>query len=214
MRSDWEVTPDPLTLLRQGLPESFERFVQLESATFLGFYRRLGASPSEAEDLTQELFLRLLRSAAGYSGEGRFVPYCFRVARNLWIDQERRRAGRPVQAAGIDEEEQWAEPSPSGELVLERLELEDQGRRLLAALQELTEAQRSVFELAVVQERPYSEIAALLAIPVGTVKSRVFYCLQHLRARLGDSDSPGSAPAIHKPNPNAPGRRPSAPEPQ
>jgi RNA polymerase sigma factor (sigma-70 family) len=206
VRSDWDGNPDPLALLRQGLPENFERFVHLESPSFLGFFRRLGASSSEAEDL----FLRLLRGASGYREHGRFLPFCFRVARNLWIDHERRRAARPLQAIAADEEEHWSDPAQTGDAASARLEQQDQAQRLLQALGELSPSHRAAFELAIVQERPYSEIALLLSIPVGTVKSRVFYCLQLLRQRLGDlADAPPSgAPSL------APLRQPATPDPR
>lgn len=194
MRPDWEASPDPLTLLQQGHSAAFETFVSQASATFLGFFRRLGAQPGEAEDLTQELFLRLLRAASWYRADGRFSAFCFRIARNLWIDQERRRAARPVPRPGEGDITDWPDPRSADQRPWEAMEQAEQGRRLLQALGELSTAHRLVFELAVVQERPYAEIASLLEIPVGTVKSRVFYCLKHLRTRLApalpDSEPP------------------------
>lgn len=199
MRPDWEASPDPLTLLQQGQPAAFETFVTQASATFLGFFRRLGAQPGEAEDLTQELFLKLLRAAAWYRSEGRFPAFCFRIARNLWIDHERRRAARPLQRPGESEEEQWPDLDSAAERPWERLEQAEQGQRLLRALQQLSPAQRMAFELAIVQERPYAEIAQILGIPVGTVKSRVFYCLKELRERLLPAEQRSEPPAQREP---------------
>ncbi len=195
MRPEWEASPDPLTLLQQGQSAAFETFVTQASATFLGFFRRLGAQPGEAEDLTQELFLRLLRAAGWYRSDGRFSAFCFRIARNLWIDQERRRAARPVPRPGEAEEAEWPDPRSDEQRPWEALDLAEQGQRLLKALEELSPAHRLAFELAIVQERPYAEIAALLEIPVGTVKSRVFYCLKHLRTRLAPAESDAEPPA-------------------
>jgi RNA polymerase sigma-70 factor (ECF subfamily) len=178
VKEDWTGTPDPLSALSQGDPEPFERFVKLETPTFLGFFRRLGARGDDAEDLTQDLFLRLVRHRERYRAGDRFEAYCFRVARNAWVDFERRRAVRPKP---VDPEgEGAAEPGTSTSSDTWPT-IADEARRLLDGLALLPSAQREVFELAVVQERPYAEVGELLGIPVGTVKSRMFHAARKLR---------------------------------
>ena len=193
MKETWEDDRDPLAALANDDPAPFEAFVARELTTFLGFFRRLGASRPGAEDLVQDLYLKLYQHSETYQRQGRFVAYAFRVARNLWIDRTRRRAGRVDQARGEATEESS---------VVERLAdqgLEEPGAalarreerdRVETALAGLGDSHRLVFELGVVQGLPYHEIGSILDIPVGTVKSRMFHAVRKLQASLG-ADSPG-----------------------
>lgn len=178
--------------LREGDATLFEAFVRAESRTFLAFFRRLGATSAEAEDLVQDLFLKMFRHADSYQPSGKFQAYAFRIARNAWIDHRRRSASRPLAAGGVAEDEdapalgvEASEPSPPA--LAERGE---EARRILDALATLSEGQRMVFELGVVQELAYAEIAGVLGIPEGTVKSRMFHAVRNLREALS-SDAKG-----------------------
>ncbi len=176
----WLFARDPLLALQQGDPAPFEQFVRTHGRTLIAFFRQRGATPSRSEDLAQEVFLKLYQGAARYQPEERFNSYCFRVARNAWIDECRRSGARPESAqegrAGATAEPAAEEVDPAAGLVAEEEERDLQ--RLLAGL---PEAHRAVFELAVLGELGYAEIGALLGIPVGTVKSRMFYAVRRLR---------------------------------
>ena len=181
--------PDPLDALRGGDPRPFEAFVAEWSGRLMGFFRRLGAGRSEAEDLTQDVFLKVYRSTPTYQARSAFGAYVLRVARNAWIDRRRRQAVRPgADAAGAGEDGELAPEfgDPRAEDPTLRVESGEESERLRAALSHLPPAHAEVFELAVLQERPYAEIAELLDIPVGTVKSRVFHAIRKLRAELED----------------------------
>ena len=195
MKGSWDADRDPLTALQAGDGSLFEAFVRAETGTFLGYFGRLGAGAEEAEDLTQELFLKLYKSASGYRPQSYFTAYAMRIAKNAWIDRGRRRTTRPTlaslssvgggaAASGVDEVE--------GPTLAERLEgppadparpllIREDLARFRAALTELSQGQREVFELAVLQELSYADVSELLEIPVGTVKSRVFHALRRLR---------------------------------
>ena len=94
MRTRWDGIRDPLAALAAGQTAPFEAFVAKEAGTLLGFFRRLGAGPGEAEDLVQETILKLFKGAKNYQPTGRFEAYAFRAARNVWIDTRRRAAVR------------------------------------------------------------------------------------------------------------------------
>ena len=188
MLGTWDTDRDPLEALRAGDRGPFEAFVRSETSTFLGFFRRLGADEAEAEDLVQEVFLKLFQSARSYQPAGRFGAFAFRIARNAWIDR-RRRGGLRARPTGGDDDpdteprERWPEDgAPGPRVVAERRE---EAARLREALATLPEHHRLVFELGVIQERPYSEISQLLEIPEGTVKSRMFHAVRRLRELLG-----------------------------
>lgn len=186
MKSSWDEARDPLAALAAGDPGPFEAFVRDEAATFLGFFRRLGAPPGEAEDLVQEVFLKLFQHADSYRPTGRFEAFAFRVARNAWIDRRRRQAAAPAPAEGLaGAEADGPEPVDAAEGPGVALERREEAARLRAALAQLPEHHRLVFELGVFQERPYAEIAEVLGIPVGTVKSRMFHAVRRLRELLG-----------------------------
>jgi len=188
----WNLPRDPLLALQEGDPAPFEDFVRSHARTLIAFFRQRGASPGRSEDLAQEVFLKLYQGAARYRPEERFPSYCFRVARNAWIDECRRAGVRPELGSGAAEEglpDPPAEPEdPTHGLVLE--EEEETLRRLLGTL---PETHRAVFELAVLGELGYAEISALLGIPEGTVKSRMFYAVRRLRGAWVDVHGEGGA---------------------
>jgi RNA polymerase sigma-70 factor (ECF subfamily) len=174
---------DPLAALQAGDPRAFEAFVRARAGSLAGFFQQLGAERGEAEDLTQDVFLKLYRGAAHYRAEGSFAAYCMRLARNAWIDRQRRRAARPAElfaAADAPESEPEGRERPPGAA----LEAREEEARLRRALGSLPSGQARAFDLAVIRARPYAEVAAALGIPVGTVKSRVHHAVRALRAAL------------------------------
>jgi len=170
---------DPLLALRAGDRAPFEDFVRTSTRSLVAFFHHQGASPSRAEDLAQEVFLKLYRSARRYQPRERFPAYCYRTARNLWIDELRSAARRPdgvparpdpVEAVGIH-----LDPGRA-------LLFAEEERSLQALLAELPPGHRRVFELALLFDLSYPEIGTLLSIPVGTVKSRMFHAVRRLRS--------------------------------
>jgi RNA polymerase sigma-70 factor (ECF subfamily) len=195
LKGTWDLDRDPLAALRDGDTRLFEEFVRTEAGTLVGFFRRLGAGASEAEDLTQEVFLKLFQSARTYQPQRAFGAYALRVARNAWIDHRRRRAVRPAPAPAQGEDEGDAQDlfarTASAEASPESLaERRDELLLLAAAVRQLPERQLAAFELAVIQGLPYAEIGELLDVPVGTVKSRVFNAVRRVRAALERSEEP------------------------
>jgi RNA polymerase sigma-70 factor (ECF subfamily) len=195
LKGSWDGDRDPLAALRRGDPRLLEAFVEAEAGSFLRFFRRLGASLHEAEDLVQEVFLKLYRSAPTYDPRSAFGAFALRVARNAWIDRRRRRGVRPegpaldelegaAGSSGAERFEARSDPSHASERG-EELE------RVARAMASLSAAHAEVIELAILQALPYAQIAQVLDIPVGTVKSRVFHAVRHLRAQL-DQDEGGA----------------------
>ena len=204
LKDSWDGESDPLAALREGRQAPFEEFVTAETHTFLGFFARLGATRSECEDLVQETFLKLFRTAAQthpgthYDAQGQFTAYAFRVARNVWIDRSRKRLSAPrvfsADAWSRDDapadafsEDRRRESAASGRPE-SSIEQAEESSKVERAVAELNEAHRLVFELGVVQELPYSDIARSLDIPVGTVKSRMFNAVRKVRDSLLEAD--------------------------
>lgn len=176
--------------LAAGEEDAFQPLVERVLPRLLGYFRRLGADPALAEDCAQETLLKVYRVRAKYRPRARFVTYLFHIARNHWIDVYRHRKVGPTTVSADA-------PGPSGEgrglsadLPARPVEPSgDMGRTELAlALEEaiaaLGEEHREVFVLAQVESLKYEEIARILRIPVGTVKSRMHAAVRHVRESL------------------------------
>ena len=139
--------------------------------------RRLG-DRGRAEDAVQETFASVWRAASSYRPErGPGAPWLYAVARNAIVDNGRVRREPPVE--GIEEE-------AGDETPAERAEAGWVAWRVHRALAELPENERVVIELAYWRGRSQSEIADLLGIPLGTVKTRTRTGLARLADLLGD----------------------------
>jgi RNA polymerase sigma-70 factor (ECF subfamily) len=159
---------------------AFALLVSRHQKSLLNFFARSGVQ-YDSEDLVQQTFLRLYRYRQRYVATAKFTTFLFLLARQVWIDELRRRQRRErlIERLVVEPHEEFTAPAdPSAG---EQGDLD-----LVRALAALPEGLRQVVELAVYQELPYAEVAAILGIPVGTVKSRMFNALAKLRALLGE----------------------------
>jgi RNA polymerase sigma-70 factor, ECF subfamily len=124
----------------------------------------------EARDLAQDIFVRVYRSLDSCRDADRFLPWLIRISRNAAVDQLRRRKARPP-ARDIPVEEAFylvsKEPTPDQDL-------ENESRRelVLRAMQELSDINREIIVLKDMQGLTLEEIAGMLGVPIGTIKSR------------------------------------------
>ena len=168
---------DLLVRFQAGDAEAFDQLVREMAPRLKGYFLRLGAQSSTAEDLTQHVFLRVFQARGRYKPTGRLDAYLLRIAHNLWIDSRRRK--RPILVG--DDLPEAVDPNPGP---LEHANLEDRAEILHAAMEKLDEPVRELLELAALQRLPYQQVSEILDIPVGTVKSRVYYSLRKLRDQL------------------------------
>ena len=187
MNKNWNGDRDPLAALAAGNSDLFESFVGSEMGTLLGFFRRLGGSQAEIEDLAQDTVVKLYRSAHLYSSSNRFEAFVFRTARNVWIDSRRKAGIRSNLISDSTEEGSAALMSIESEErePFESIEGVERAEMLRSAVAQLSANHRMAFELGVMQGLPYSEVGEILGVPVGTVKSRVHNGLTKLRDILG-----------------------------
>lgn len=145
---------------------------------------RVGASPSVAEEIAQETLLRVWRRADCFDPSvAAASTWIYVIARNLRID--RLRGERLVDGRDPDPSEAPDSP-PSGESIAI---LQERRARVRQAVSSLSAEQARIIELFYFEEHPYSEIARMLGLPLGTVKSRVRLAVQRLRAELEDLES-------------------------
>ena len=157
---------------------AFSTLVMRYQKKLLNFFLRSGVQ-YDAEDLVQQTFLRLYRYRNRYVPEAKVSTFLFLLARQVWIDELRKRKRRERLAEDLTAElDQQTVVSAADEVSATGT------ADLCDALAKLPEGMRLVVELGVYQDLPYSEIAIILDIPVGTVKSRMFNALALLRGML------------------------------
>jgi len=159
-----------------------------------GYLLRLTARRDAAEDIFQEVFLKLVHNPGAYGEREKFKAWLFTVARNAAMDHFRRESSRRAVAcsegdAAPDEDGSAraaldavaaSEPGPA-----EALENKLLGEKLARALEKLSEDQREVFYLRHYSGLSFREIAGMLGLPIGTVLARMSRAAALLRKELG-----------------------------
>ncbi len=141
--------------------------------------RRVVAHPEDALDATQEALIAIARGIGRFDGRSAFTTWMYRVATNAALDELRRRSRRPVP---LDEPPELTTPSAEGS-VDARLDVD-------RALATVPEEFRTAVVLRDLADLDYPEIAEVLDVPVGTVKSRISRGRQALREALGNRTTP------------------------
>ena len=159
----------------------FDRYGDLVYSTSLRVLR----DAHLAQDVSQEIFVRLWRKPESYVAErGRFLTWLISVTRNRAVDEIRSRS-RPLRHETASPEEQEREiPAGEGNDPALNAQLAEQARTVRAALAELPPEQRQVIELAYFGGLTQQEISDRLEQPLGTVKTRIRLGMQKLRAAL------------------------------
>lgn len=169
---------------KDGSAEAFEVLVQRHGTRIYNLCLRILGDAEEAADASQDTFLAVLRKLGSFRGDAAFTTWLHRVAVNACYDSLRRKRRRPMLQIATEEGGERPEPSLPEPDHAEGVVLSVDVARALA---EVPEEFRVVLVLADVQDLPYDEIAAVLEIPVGTVKSRVFRGRAALGRALGVS---------------------------
>jgi RNA polymerase sigma-70 factor (ECF subfamily) len=162
-------------------PPSWEEVVHEHSGRVYRLAFRLTGNQHDAEDLTQEVFVRVFRSLDRYQ-PGTFEGWLYRITTNLFLDLVRRRKRIRFEALPDD-----AERVPSEAAAPERVYHDRQlDPDVQAALDALPADFRAAVVLCDVEGLPYDEIASILEVKVGTVRSRIHRGRAQLRAALAD----------------------------
>jgi RNA polymerase sigma-70 factor (ECF subfamily) len=158
-----------------GDETAWEELVRLHSRQVYGLCFRFTGSGPEAQDLTQEVYLRVFRTLRTFrAAEGSFGTWLTRVTRNLLIDHYRRTRQERATDSIEDQLPMMEESGPTASMRPDRMVAGREASEILqAALQRLSPDLREAVILRDLQEMEYREIAQALAIPEGTVKSRI-----------------------------------------
>lgn len=157
-----------------GEQAAWEELVKLHTRRVYALCYRFTNSDNEAQDLTQEVFLRIFKTLGSFrAGEGSFVVWLTRLTRNLLVDHYRRTKHDRVTDAIDDKLAVLEEKTAVGSRTEGLLAGREAGELLQAALQKLSPELRETVILRDLQEMEYREIARVLNVPEGTVKSRL-----------------------------------------
>ena len=178
---------------QKGDVAAFAELATRHEKRLWNFLRRFVRDKATAEDLLQEVFLRVVKSAADWQPSAKVLTWLFTIARNLCTDQARRAEHR--QAESLDQPK--GNGDDSGMRRIDRVaddkgnaETEVAGREIATlvdrAVGELPVDQREVFLMREVMDLSFAEIAAQVGASEPTVKSRMRYALQRLRVALGE----------------------------
>ncbi len=170
-----------------GDPKAFEQLVVKYQTPIYNFCLRIVGNSEDAADMTQETFLKVWRSLDSFHGESAFSTWLFRLASNTCLDYLRslkRKPVLPLTVADADGEEQTMDvadeaPSPEDSLIIK-----EERSALQEAMGSLDAEQRQILTLRVVNDLSYTEIAQVLNLKEGTVKSRLARAREHLRKKL------------------------------
>jgi len=164
--------------ISRGDREAFAAFFGRYAARVKAYLIRLGARGALAEDLAQDAMVAVWRRAASFDpAKAKASTWMFVIARNAWIDRLRREKVELAYYGSLQLSEHSDEESPDDAAV--RGQTESQMQDALALL---SEDQREVVRLSFFEDRPHSEIAERLELPLGTVKSRLRLAIAKLRA--------------------------------
>jgi RNA polymerase sigma-70 factor, ECF subfamily len=181
-------TDDDTVLVRlagQGDESAFETLVRRYQRRLLGYCRRMTGASGPAEDLAQEVFVKLYLALPTIDLQRPVRAFLFRIAHNHCLDWLRKRRVPTVPLAFPDDEDRHErdplDPAPSPEDLVQREEL---GAAVDQALGRVPEVYRSVLVMRHQAELAYEEIASALGIPIGTVKARLHRGRTHLQQSL------------------------------
>ena len=187
---------DEMLMVRyqRGERKAFAELVRRHNRPVYNFVLRQLRVPALAEDVTQDVFMRLVQNAAEFKHEARFLTWLYTIARNLCVDQlrklsHRRHASLDQPALGKPEApplvESISDPNPQTNAERKALSAEVRSS-IVRAVDSLPDDQREVFLLREVADLPFRDIAEITGVGENTVKSRMRYALDRLKDALSE----------------------------
>lgn len=172
---------------QRGDADAFEQLLLEHQKNVYNLCYRMAGNPDDAMDLSQETFLRAWRCLDQYQFASAFSTWLYRLCSNICIDFLRRRRRQqtvPLTFEDADGEEQTYAVPDAQPLPEEQVELKLTRETLAAAMAQLLPEHRAVLQLRVVNEMSYEQIADVLDIQIGTVKSRLSRARNQLKKIL------------------------------
>lgn len=188
-----EPSPALVRRAQAGDRQALSELVQSQQTYVYSIAMSLMHNPADAADMTQEAFVRLLRSLGTYRAETKFTTWLYRLVTNICLDGLRRR-GRPVDsldepASGLDDaqtagerladNDRWSQPE-------EEITLRESATEVRTAIASLPPPQRLALTLHYFEDLRYEDIAETMGLPLNTVKSHIRRGKERLALVLSD----------------------------
>ncbi len=170
-----------------GDQDAFAQLVKTYETQVYNLCLRMVGNQEDAKDLAQESFIKAWRGLQFYKFESAFSTWLYRLTSNVCIDFLRKQKRRPVVSMTMQEEEETLtelEVPDSAPLPEAQVLYLEQKQAIAAAMNQLEEEFRTVLTLRVIEDLPYEEIAEILDLKIGTVKSRLARARNKLKTLL------------------------------
>ena len=184
-----------------GSADAFEQLLLKYQTPIYNLCLRMTGNPEDAADMTQEAFLKAWRSLSSFQFESSFSTWLYRLTTNTCLDYLRSQKRRPQCSLTVEDddgEEQVLDVTDEAPTPEEALLSAEERSQLVHALSQLEASQRQIITLRVVNDLSYAEIAEILDVKEGTVKSRLARARDNLRKKLLQIGNKSELPASNR----------------
>lgn len=173
-----------MRFLIRGDKKAFDEIYRRYSAPLKGYFKRmLWRDDEKAEDFVHDLFAKIIRKPDSFDIERSFKTWIYTIACNMCKNEYKKQEVRKNISLGIDQNENISDQNSN---LIEKVEMSQFGEALKDQLNKLDNKHREVFTLRHIDGLSIKEIAEIIQINEGTVKSRIFYATKQLAGRLSE----------------------------
>lgn len=177
-----------VSLAKRGDMQAFEHLVLAHEKMVYNIALRMFGNSEDAKDISQEVFLKVYRNMRNFDERAAFSTWIYRITVNSCIDEMRRRKGKTnvsLEQEMQNEEGAWAlQVADERETPEQALLRQEKQRELLQAMEQLSPEHKAVVTLRDIRGLSYEEIADVLEMPLGTVKSRICRARSQLKEEI------------------------------
>jgi RNA polymerase sigma-70 factor (ECF subfamily) len=164
---------------------AFEQLIEAHQTRVIGTVAKMLGDDTDAEDIAQQVFIRVWKSAGRYQPTAKFTTWLFKITRNLVFNEMRRRKRHPAKALNQEEEERHFQAADASVMSPDASMLDTEMQAAIqAAIESLPETQRMAIILRRYEDTPYEEIGEILGLSVPAVKSVLFRARAELKEKL------------------------------
>ena len=179
-----------VALAQKGSTNSFNKLVDKYHSRIYSLTYQMTSNREDAEDLTQEIFIKAFEALPRFKGRSSFYTWLYRIGINKTINyRKKRNRNRPISIDALDQDitydEVYAELD-SKDSPLRHIGLNELQVKLNEAMQRLSLKHRTVVVMHDIEGIPHDEIAKIVGVSVGTIRSRLFYARRQLQVDLGE----------------------------